>query len=139
MKKWTRSSKAVIDLRLLLDTVAFIWSVRTPERLSRKAMAALERERAVRELSALSLSEIAIKGAKGKLTFSKDDIVLWLGDLQIRVLPYTAEHALRLFELPLHHADPFDRQIIAQALTENIPVVTSDDSFRQYSGLKVIW
>jgi len=126
-------------VRLLLDTVAFIWSVRTPEHLSRKAMAALGREEAIRELSALSLSEIAIKGAKGKLRFSKEDVVLWLADLQIRVLPYTAEHALRLFDLPVHHADPFDRQIIAQALAEDIPVVTSDDSFKLYSSVRVIW
>jgi PIN domain nuclease of toxin-antitoxin system len=124
---------------VLLDTVAFIWSVRTPERLSRKAMAALDREGALLELSALSLSEIAIKAAKGRLNLSKEDVDIGLAALHVRILPYTAEHAVRLFDLPVHHADPFDRQIIAQALAENIPVVTSDDSFRQYSGLKVIW
>jgi PIN domain nuclease of toxin-antitoxin system len=112
-------------LRLLLDTVTFLWSVRTPERISRKAIATLKKPGAVRELSALSLSEIAIKEAKGKLSFSRDDVTLWLDDLEMRVLPYTAEHALRLFGLPLHHTDPFDRQIIAQALAEDIPVVTS--------------
>ena len=57
----------------------------------------------------------------------------------MRILPYTADHAGRLFGLPLHHADPFDRQIIAQALSENIPVVTSDEKFRLYKGIKVIW
>ena len=67
-------------MRLLLDTVTFLWSVRTPERISRKAMVALEKQGAMRELSALSLSEIAIKGAKGKLSFSKDEVVLWLAD-----------------------------------------------------------
>jgi PIN domain nuclease of toxin-antitoxin system len=116
-------------VRVLLDTVTFIWSVRTPERVSKGAMATLERRGTVRELSTLSLSEIAIKGAKGKLGFYKDDVTLWLADLQIRVLPYTAEHALRLFDLPLHHADPFDRQIIAQAPAEDVPVVTSDEVF----------
>jgi PIN domain nuclease of toxin-antitoxin system len=126
-------------VRLLLDTVAFVWSVRTPERISRKAMAALEKEGAVRELSVLSLSEIAIKGAKGKLDFSKEAVATGLAHLEVRVLPYTAEHALRLFDLPLHHTDPFDRQIIAQALAEDIPVVTSDEVFRRYSGVKVIW
>ena len=57
----------------------------------------------------------------------------------MRVLPYTTEHALRLFDLPLHHTDPFDRQIVAQALAEDIPVVTADEAFRRYSGIKVIW
>jgi len=52
------------------------------------------------------------------------------------VLPYTAEHAIRLFHMPLHHADPFDRQIIAQALAESIPVVTCDEKFRAYKGDK---
>jgi len=46
---------------------------------------------------------------------------------------------LRLFDLPLHHTDPFDRQIVAQALAEDIPVVTADEAFRRYSGIKVIW
>jgi PIN domain nuclease of toxin-antitoxin system len=133
------SSKVVTKVRLLLDTVTFLWSVRTPERISRKAMAALESQDTVRELSTLSLSEIAIKGSKGSLRFSKEDVAVGLADLQIRVLPYTAEHAFRLFGLPLHHADPFDRHLIAQALAENIPVVTSDEAFRLYSGIKVIW
>ena len=126
-------------MRVLLDTVAFIWSVRTPERVSRKAMAVLQKPGTERELSALSLSEIAIKGAKGKLKFSKDDVALWLADLRIHVLPYTSEHAFQLFGLPLHHTDPFDRQIIAQALAEDLPVVTSDDAFKLYPGVKVIW
>ena len=139
MKNLTLSSKVAIDLRLLLDSVAFIWSVRTPERLSRKAIAALEREGTMRELSALSLSEIAIKAAKGRLAVSREDLVIGLAALQIRILPYTAEHALRLFDLPVHHADPFDRQIIAQALAEDIPVVTSDETFKLYAGVKVIW
>jgi len=60
-------------------------------------------------------------------------------DLDLRVLPYAADHALQLFDLPLHHGDPFDRQIIAQALAENIPVVTSDEKFRLYRGVKLVW
>lgn len=44
-----------------------------------------------------------------------------------------------LFSLPFHHKDPFDRQILAQALTEKIPIVTPDAMFRLYSGVKVIW
>ena len=62
-----------------------------------------------------------------------------IADLQVRVLPYTAEHAFRLFDLPTHHADPFDRKIIAQALMENVPVVTPDEAFSLYEGLEVVW
>lgn len=122
-----------------MDTVTFLWAADTPERLSRAAMSALTREAALPEISVVSLSEIAIKRARGRLGFNKEDVARGVADLRLRVLPYTEKHAYGLFGLPLHHADPFDRQIIAQALTEDIPVVTSDRSFALYKGLKVIW
>lgn len=126
-------------MRLILDTVTFIWAVTTPERLSRAAMAALRKGTAVREISVVSLTEIAVKQARGKLTFAKVDAMAGVADLRVRVLPYAAEHAFRLFDLPTHHADPFDRQIIAQALVEDVPVVTPDEAFNLYKGLKVVW
>jgi PIN domain nuclease of toxin-antitoxin system len=126
-------------MRLLLDTVTFLWAIHSPERLSRRAMSALRSESAIREMSALSLSEIAIKRAKGKFTLSRDDLEAGLADLQLRILPYTLGHAMQLFDLPVHHADPFDRQIIAQAIAEEIPLVTVDETFRLYHGLKIIW
>jgi PIN domain nuclease of toxin-antitoxin system len=126
-------------MRLILDTVTFIWAVTTPERLSRAAMSALRKSTAAREISAVSLTEIAVKQTRGKLTFAKADVMAGVAALRLRVLPYTAEHAFRLCDLATHHADPFDRQIIAQALVENIPVVTPDEAFSPYEGLKVIW
>jgi PIN domain nuclease of toxin-antitoxin system len=126
-------------MRIILDTVTFIWAVSNPGRLSRAAMSALRKDTAVREISAVSLSEIAVKQTKGKLAFAKAEAMAGVADLQLRVLPYTAEHAFELFDLPTHHADPFDRQIIAQALVENIPVVTPDEAFNLYKGLKVVW
>ena len=126
-------------MRVLLDTVTFLWAVSSPERISRKAMSALTRSSAVREISVISLSEIAIKQTRGKLTFGKQDVAQGIADLQLRVLPYSAEHAFALYDLPLHHPDPFDRQIIAQALTEQIAVITSDSAFKLYKDLEVIW
>jgi PIN domain nuclease of toxin-antitoxin system len=126
-------------MRLILDTVTFIWAVSTPERLSRAAISALRRRTAVREISVVSLTEIAVKQTRGKLAFSKADATAGVVDLRLRVLPYSAEHAFRLFDLPTHHADPFDRQIIAQALAEDIAVVTPDEAFLAYEGLKVVW
>ena len=126
-------------MRLILDTVTFLWAVSSPQRLSRAAMAALRKEATVRELSVVSLTEIAVKQIRGKLTFDKGDVIVGVADLRVRVLPYAAEHAFRLFDLPAHHADPFDRQIIAQALVEDVSVVTPDEAFRQYKGLKVVW
>jgi len=93
----------------------------------------------VREISVVSLTEIAVKQISGKLEFGKGDAVAGVADLRLRVLPYAARHGFRLFDLPAHHADPFDRQIIAQALVENVPVVTPDEAFSLYEGLKVVW
>ena len=126
-------------MRILLDTVTFLWAVSSPEHIFRAAMSALTRAGTARELSVISLSEIAIKQARGKLALDKEDLARGVADLQLSILPYTEKHAYGLFDLPLHHTDPFDRQIIAQALAEGIPVVTSDQSFRLYTDLRVIW
>jgi PIN domain nuclease of toxin-antitoxin system len=126
-------------MRVLLDTVTFIWALVSPERLSKRAIVALRDQKNIRLISAISLSEIAIKQALGKLNFSKTDVSAGVADLQARLLPYSAEHAYQLFDLPPHHNDPFDRQIIAQALIEEIPVITIDEKFKLYAGLKMIW
>lgn len=126
-------------MRLLLDTAVLIYAVESPERLSKRAVTALKNQENVLEISPVSLAEIAIKSALRKLSVSAAIARQAIQELDIRVLPYTAEHAYRLFDLPLHHGDPFDRQIIAQALSENIPVVTSDEKFSLYKGLKIVW
>ena len=139
--RWKTSSRGAdrSKVRLLLDTAILIYGVEAPERLSKRAAAALQNPENVLELSAISITEIAIKASLGKLRVTPAMARQAVQDLDIRILPYTGEHALRLFELPLHHGDPFDRQIIAQALSEKIPVVTPDEKFRLYSGLKIIW
>jgi PIN domain nuclease of toxin-antitoxin system len=126
-------------MRFLLDTVTFIRAVEAPERLSRHANSLFADNELILELSTISLTEVAIKNAIGKLNMSAKDVKTAIQDLRLRVLPYTLEHTSCLFGLPLHHRDPFDRQIIAQALAENIPVVTSDPKFSLYKGLSVIW
>jgi PIN domain nuclease of toxin-antitoxin system len=126
-------------VRLLMDTVALILAVEAPQELSRRASAALENPANNLELSAISLTEIAIKSSRGKLKLSGHTMRQAVEDMGLRILPYTAEHAFGLFALPPHHADPFDRQIIAQALAEGIPVLTCDHAFALYKGLKVIW
>jgi PIN domain nuclease of toxin-antitoxin system len=100
-------------MRLLLDTAAFIFAVEDPQRLGKRAASALQNEDNILELSTVSLCEIAIKAASGKLRFSPDVVQQAIEDLGLRVLPFAADHAFRLFSLPLHHRDPFDRQIIA--------------------------
>ena len=126
-------------MRLLLDTVTFIWFIGSPHRLSSPAAKAIESTAVAVEISSISISEIALKHAKGKLSLPKDNVQIAVERLKLHVLPYTAAHAFQFFELQPHHGDPFDRMIIAQALAEGIPVVTSDDEFRKYRDLEVIW
>src|ERR1700730_7093893 len=126
-------------MRLIVDTVTFVWALSSSERISRAAMSVLQSEAAVREISTVSRSAIAFKQARGKLKFGKDDVIAGVADLRLRILPYTADHAFRLFDPPLHHADPFDRQIIAQALAENIPVVTGVRSLQGTEDHLVIY
>jgi PIN domain nuclease of toxin-antitoxin system len=125
-------------MRLLLDTVTFIWAAKSPNRLSRRARSVMDTP-ALLEISSISIAEIAIKQVRNKLDFSSDDVATTIEDLHLRVLPYTANHAFSFFQIPLHHTDPFDRMLIAQALSEKIPVVTCDEKFEMYRGLKVIW
>jgi len=73
------------------------------------------------------------------LNFNSGDVRKGLANLEVQVLPYTDLHAHRMFGLPLHHKDPFDRQIIAQALAELMPVVTPDRFFQLYAGVEVLW
>lgn len=126
-------------MRLLLDTVALIFAVESPARLSKRASVALRNPDNILEISTVSITEIAIKASSGKLRFPEAVLRQAMKSLDLRVLAYTGEHAYRLFSLPLHHRDPFDRQIIAQALCEQIPIVTSDRQFSQYEDVKVFW
>jgi PIN domain nuclease of toxin-antitoxin system len=124
-------------LRLLLDTAVFLFVIQAPERLSNRAAALLSDLNNSLELSSVSITELAIKTASRKLELA--ELRGEIEDLSIRVLPYSAVHAFRLFDLAWHHRDPFDRQIIAAALAEEIPIVTPDRAFHLYKGLKVIW
>jgi len=126
-------------MRLLLDTAVLIYAVETPERLSKKAAAMVRDPENTLELSAGSLAEIAIKSSVGKLRLESETVRRAIEELGVRVLPFTASVAFALFNLPVLHRDPFDRQIISQALLEEIPVLTSDQVFKRYKGLRVIW
>ena len=126
-------------MRLLLDTAAFIWAASEPERLSRRAASALRRTSTLTEISTISLAEIAIKHVRGKLDLSRDDALETIADQNLHVLHWTTDHVLTLFSLATHHSDPFDRMLIAQAMTEDMPIVTPDPAFRLYAGLKTIW
>ena len=127
-------------MRVLLDTQAFIvLAEQGIEVLSRKARTLVEDPANDRLFSAISITELAIKSALGKLSYGTEITSSISEKMGLINIPYTARHAMQLFDLPLHHHDPFDRMLIATALVEGVPVVTSDREFKRYRGLSVIW
>jgi PIN domain nuclease of toxin-antitoxin system len=126
-------------VRVLIDTQVVVAAYHEPEALSKKVMALLVDEDTERLISATTVMEIAIKNGTGKLTMGETEMRQAAADLRLTLLPFTPQHAYRLFDLPLHHRDPFDRMIIATALVEGIPLLGADREFKKYKGLKVIW
>jgi PIN domain nuclease of toxin-antitoxin system len=107
--------------------------------LSRKLYALLSNPDVLPLISAISLMEIAMKHEAGKLKMGATETRQAIRDLRLQVIPFAPDHALRLYGLPPHHRDPFDRMLIATALAEDIPLIGSDRQFKKYKGLKMIW
>ena len=121
-------------MKLLLDTHTFLWFIDDNPQLSQKGKALLEADNELL-LSIASLWEIAIKLSLGKLTLEMPTEVLMIQQLtrnDIDVLPITVAHLVIVSTLPLHHRDPFDRLLIAQAIVEQIPIVSADPMFDAY-------
>jgi len=128
-------------MNLLLDTHAFIWWATEPEKLSPQARAHCEDSDNNLLLSVASVWEMQIKLQLGKLKLN-DPLRTFVEYQQqaddLRILPITIEHVYALDTLPVHHKDPFDRIIIAQANVEELFVVTKDEIFSSYP-VKLIW
>ena len=122
-------------MNLLLDTQALLWWRDGNRRLGRRARQAIEAEAGTVAVSAASIWEIAVKSGVGRLTL-KDPLETWVPDRLEQhgfvMLNVTAAHAVAVAALPHHHADPFDRLLIAQARLEHLTVVTSDAAFDDY-------
>ena len=122
-------------MRLLLDTHVWLWLIGPQDRLSSSALSALADAENELFLSAASGFEIALKAAIGKLRLAGPASVLvpsYLKRSGVRQLSINVEHALRAGELPMHHRDPFDRLLVAQAQMEDLVLVTADDQLRAY-------
>ncbi|MCA1683046.1 MAG: type II toxin-antitoxin system VapC family toxin [Actinobacteria bacterium] len=120
---------------ILLDTHVWIWALTTPDRLAAGALALFEDLDVRLLLSAASSWEIAIKFALGRLNLpGTPDVNLpaWMRLTGVEGLAIEHSHALRVATLPLHHRDPFDRLLVAQAQFERIPILTGDPHFSRY-------
>jgi PIN domain nuclease of toxin-antitoxin system len=128
-------------MRLLVDTHAIFWSVEDPTKVSASAMAVLSDPNNERFVSAAMIWELAIKLNLGKIKLAmayRPWMEKAIFDLSLQILPITVEYAERQVQLPLHHKDPFDRMMIAQALVDGIPIVSVDMAFDPY-GVTRIW
>ncbi len=127
-------------MRLLLDTHTFLWFIDDNPRLSARAKALLESD-ADLLLSVASLWEISIKMSIGKFNLSQPfDVFVpqQLAANSIEILPISLAHLGVISTLPFHHRDPFDRLLIAQAMIEQLPIVSIDAAFDAYS-VKRLW
>lgn len=121
-------------MKLLLDTHTFLWFIDDSPQLSQKGKTLLEADNELL-LSIASLWEIAIKLRLGKLTVAMPTEVLMTQQLtqnDIELLPITVAPLIVVSTLPLHHRDPFDRLLIAQAMVEQMPIVSADPAFDAY-------
>lgn len=122
-------------MRLLLDTHCWLWLESAPERFSERVRHQLVDPETELLLSVASVWELAIKTALGKLELPEPlatYVPTRLRRSSVGTLPVRLEHALAVAKLPPHHADPFDRMLIAQARSERLPVLTADAAFAAY-------
>lgn len=121
-------------MRLLLDTHIFLWVTMDSPQLTLKARQLIEGADEV-YVSAVSVWEVAIKARLGRLQADARELAEAIEPSGFRELPVTATHAAGVGQLPLHHHDPFDRLLVAQALAEPLRLVTADAVLAQYSDL----
>lgn len=118
-------------MKLLLDTHAFLWWLSDDPQLGGEARRAIARVDNLVYVSAATAWEIAVKRASGKLD-APGDIARWIEQSAFSDCPIEVEHAVVAAELPRHHADPFDRLLVAQAQLEDMTLVTGDPALRDY-------
>jgi PIN domain nuclease of toxin-antitoxin system len=120
---------------VLLDTHTLLWSAVEETRLSEKARSTLLDSSIVKLISPASYWEIAIKISIGKYALSQPYEVFVAEAVDrngFRILPIEPKHTATLIALPYHHRDPFDRLLIAQAIVEDVDIVSCDDAIDKY-------
>ena len=128
-------------MKYLLDTMVWLWSVGEAGRLNREAREVLIDPEHELYLSAASVWEIAIKSSIGRLALPESPRLLIPRETahqRLRPLPVSYTHALGVFDLPLHHGDPFDRVLVAQALSEGLALITADRQLKSYP-VEILW
>ncbi|HEY6893805.1 MAG TPA: type II toxin-antitoxin system VapC family toxin [Rhodanobacteraceae bacterium] len=124
-------------MKLLLDTHLVLWAMQDSRQLSAAARKQIRAAEAS-YVSAASLWEIAIKASLGKLSVDSELLEEQLDVAGFQPLPITWQHAVQVRKLPMHHRDPFDRMLVAQAISEPLRLLTHDPELRAYSDLVAV-
>ncbi|MBI1332516.1 MAG: type II toxin-antitoxin system VapC family toxin [Armatimonadetes bacterium] len=119
-------------MNLLVDTRILVWTLLEPERIPRAFEHVLVDPSNEIWYSSLSVWEIVTKIQIGKMSLGRD-FETAIKAQGLKYLPFESRHALKQFDLPLHHRDPFDRGLMAQAAYERLKLMTSDQTLRQYA------
>ncbi|MCH0538325.1 type II toxin-antitoxin system VapC family toxin [Streptomyces sp. MUM 203J] len=117
-------------MKLLADTHIVVWWLLDSPELSDEVKGLLDTEQHA-YVSAVTPWELCVKQALGKLD-APADLPERTADCQLKLLPITAEHAMRAGRLPPHHRDPFDRMLVAQAQLEGLTLITRDSWIPKY-------
>lgn len=120
--------------RLLLDTQIFIWAVMDSPRLDPTARNMLSEAEQI-YVSAVSIWEIAIKARLGKINADPQEMLRAIGESGFAELAVSTRHAAGVERLDLHHQDPFDRLLVAQAIAEPLRLLTADPVLEKYTDL----
>lgn len=115
----------------LADTQVVLWAASQPDRLSPRVRGLIGDASTIVLVSAVSIAEMSIKQSIGKLTLPVQPIQLCEA-VGFEVMALEPAHAQRVGELPLHHRDPFDRLLIAQALCESMTLISADRTMALY-------
>lgn len=121
----------------LLDTHVFLWMLSQPDRLVNTARDVIQNPDHWVFVSAISGMEIAIKKSLGKLD-APEDLEHEIEQRGIQHLPLHFRHGATMARLPFHHQDPFDRMLVAQALSEQLILITHDKKLAPYDA-EILW
>lgn len=127
--------------RFLIDTHCWLWAMAAPEKLNAAAAELIGSDENTVVFSAASAWEIGIKAGLGKLHLPEpadEYVVSRIEDHGMKSMPVYVHHAVRVAALPLHHRDPFDRLLVAQAQSEGLALMTADPRIAAYD-VEIIW
>jgi len=128
-------------MKYLLDTMVWLWSVGPTDKIGRAGLDVLTNGEVEVYFSAAGAWEVAIKTQLGKFTLTEPPgryVPKRLSAQGIRSLSITQNHTLKVYDLPGHHRDPFDRLLIAQAIVEDMTILTADRAFAKYP-VEILW